>query len=145
MRQTFREGTLDAGRWKSSAFPRIFSQQDMNHQNLSYCPQGSGSDRYCLISARICAPAHKRVNAMLFDAGVFHACVQVVLDIYSTHYMSEYSLHTKPATTTTVNDAKEQRRKVLNGVFERRKLIYKNYMRKMQHNLNSNKIDLVFD
>ena len=145
MRQTFREVTLDAGRWRSSAFPRIFSQQDKNYQNLLFYPQGSGSDCYCLISARICTPAHKRVYAMLTDAGVFHACVQVVSAIYSNHYMTEYNLHSKPATSNAVNTAKAERRKVLDGVFERRKLIYKNYIRKFHNNPNKREIDLIFD
>jgi hypothetical protein len=82
---------------------------------------------------------------MLFDAGVFHACVQVACGIHSTHNMTEYNLYSKPTTTNAVNHAKAARRKVLDGVFERRKLIYKNYIRKMHDNLNNNKIDLSFD
>jgi hypothetical protein len=39
--------------------------------------------------------------------------------------MTEYTLHFQPATETSANEAKEKRRKVLDGVFQRRKQIYK--------------------
>jgi hypothetical protein len=57
--------------------------------------------------------------------------------------MSEYNLHFQPLTPQTVNEAKAQRRKVLDGVFERRKLIYKNYIRKLRNNLNKSEIALI--
>ncbi len=41
--------------------------------------------------------------------------------------MTEYNLHTTPPTSNSVNEAKAERRKVLDGVYERRKLMYKQY------------------
>lgn len=44
--------------------------------------------------------------------------------------MTEYHFQEKPATIPSVNEAKVKRRKVLDGVFQRRKLIYKHTLRK---------------
>jgi hypothetical protein len=64
--------------------------------------------------------------------------------------MTQYGRDTTKVARSTlhidsVNDISEKRRKVLDGVFERRKLIYKHYIRKLQHNLNKSEIDFIFD
>ncbi len=44
--------------------------------------------------------------------------------------MTEYHFQEKPATTPSVNEAKVKRRKVLDGVLQRRKLMYTHTLRK---------------
>jgi hypothetical protein len=47
--------------------------------------------------------------------------------------MTECHFQEKPTQSPTLNEAKEQRRKVLDGVFQRRRLTYKRYnLRKIQ-------------
>jgi len=59
--------------------------------------------------------------------------------------MTEYNSHVPSPQRTSPNDKKEQRRKIIEAVYERRRLIYKNYIRKMRDTLNNSKIDPIFD
>jgi len=59
--------------------------------------------------------------------------------------MTEYHFHEKPDSATNVNEAKEKRRKVLDGVFQRRKLMYKHNLRKSLAYFQSHKNSPDFD
>jgi hypothetical protein len=64
--------------------------------------------------------------------------------------MTEYGSTTlKPSPTSlstdSVQQTREKRRKVLEAVFQRRKIIYKNHIRKLHNNLNKSEIDLIYD
>jgi len=59
--------------------------------------------------------------------------------------MTEYNSHVPPPQSSSPNDKKEQRRKIIDAVYERRRLIYKRYIRKLRNNPDNNKIALSFD
>jgi hypothetical protein len=60
--------------------------------------------------------------------------------------MTEYSFNERPAQPNMVSDAKEKRRKVLDGVFQRRRLNHRRYnLRKIQEYNQHHKNYLDFD
>ena len=58
--------------------------------------------------------------------------------------MTEYHSHVPPQSSSP-NDKKAERRKIIDAVYERRRLIYKRYIRKLQNNPDNSKIAPSFD
>lgn len=60
-------------------------------------------------------------------------------------YMTEYNSRVILSPGTITTEKKQERRKILEAVFERRKLNYQRYIRKLQDNLDKSEIDTIFD
>ena len=59
--------------------------------------------------------------------------------------MTEYNLRIIHTPQSLTIEKKQQRRRILDAVYERRKQNYQRYIRKLQTNLNKSKIDPLFD
>ena len=65
----------------------------------------------------------------------FHACTQVVSDIYSIHYMTEYGVTHKRQIIQPdyhVEERKAARKKLLNEIWQRRRENYNQFMEKQR-------------
>ena len=78
----------------------------------------------------------------------FRACTHLVSDIYSMRYMTDYGFvhgNRIPLSSSAVLEKKAARKKLLEQVYEKRRLNYQRYIRKLQDNLNKTEIDANFD